>query len=137
MTTEKPAHTADWHAATAESLADLARSASMAGWFNRHRRADMLARAQVHATLGAVAMVVDNPVAAAAVERLTNQLASTEAARDIAVAHGRQLEDELEQIQRTLHNYGVPDVAVLDVAEATRTLLDDRMVFRMTDGETA
>ncbi|MER7331780.1 MULTISPECIES: hypothetical protein [unclassified Micromonospora] len=47
---------ADWHARRAEDLADRALSASMSGWWKRGRRREMLAAAQVHATLGAIAM---------------------------------------------------------------------------------
>lgn len=122
----QPMSTADWHAQRAERLNDLARSASMAGWFKRGRRRDMLAAAQVHATLGAVAMPVDRPAAEANVQLLTQQLAATEGQRETATARMRLLEDELEQIRRTLANYGLNVGDVLDVAHGVERLLEDR-----------
>lgn len=59
VTTRRPLFDATHHAARAESLTDLARSASMSGWLRRNRRRDMLAAALVHATLGAAAMTAD------------------------------------------------------------------------------
>jgi hypothetical protein len=64
MTEKCPLFSATWHAARAESLADVALSASMSGWWKRGRRRDLLAAAQVHATLGAVAMPVELPMKA-------------------------------------------------------------------------
>jgi hypothetical protein len=60
MTNDRPLFSADWHARRAEHLTDLA--ASMNGWWQRGRRRDLLAAAQVHATLGAVAMPAGNYV---------------------------------------------------------------------------
>jgi hypothetical protein len=61
MTEKNPLFSATWHAARAEDLTRLALSASMSGWWKRGRRRELLAAAQVHATLGAVAMPVDRP----------------------------------------------------------------------------
>ncbi|MEU0078451.1 hypothetical protein ABZY58_11195 [Micromonospora tulbaghiae] len=128
MTDTRPLNSADWHARRAEDLTDLARSASMAGPFKRGRRRDMLAAARVHATLGAVAMPVDRPAADVNVRRLTEQLAATEGQRETATTRARLLEDELEQIRRTLGNYGLTVGDVLDVANGVERLLEDRYV---------
>lgn len=56
MLDDRPMFSAAWHAHRAENLTDRALSASMAGWWQRGRRRDMLAAAQVHAILGADAM---------------------------------------------------------------------------------
>ncbi|MFG1659134.1 hypothetical protein ACGFIY_21635 [Micromonospora chersina] len=128
MTDTPPLHSADWHARRAEDLTDLARSASMAGWFKRGRRRDMLAAAKVHAALGAAAMPVDRPEADVNVRLLTEQLANTEAQREAATTRARQFEDELDEVRRTLANYGVSVSDPLDVAHAVERLLEDRYV---------
>lgn len=46
-----PTHDANFHAARAEELTSIALSASMRGCFKRGQRRDLLAAAQVHATL--------------------------------------------------------------------------------------
>ncbi|SCF21912.1 hypothetical protein GA0070558_15618 [Micromonospora haikouensis] len=56
MNQNRPLFSADWHARRAEALTDHALSASMSGWWKRGRRRELLAAAQVHAALGAVAM---------------------------------------------------------------------------------
>ncbi|MEU4791393.1 hypothetical protein AB0F95_16990 [Micromonospora tulbaghiae] len=128
MTDTPLLRSAEWHARRAEDLTDLAQSASMAGWFKRGRRRDMLAAATVHAALGAVAMPIDRPEANVNVRLLTEQLASTEAQREAATTRARHLEDELDQIRRTLGNYGVSVDDPLDVAHAVERLLEDRYV---------
>lgn len=126
MTDTRLLHSADWHARRAEDLTDLAQSASMAGWFKRGLRRDMLAAAQTHATLGAAAVPVDRPTADVNVRLLTEQLAATEGQRETATTRARLLEDELEQIRRTLGNYGLTVGDVLDVAHGVERLLEDR-----------
>jgi hypothetical protein len=127
MTTDRPMFTADYHAQRAEALADLARSASMSGWSKRGRRRDMLAAAQVHATLGASALRVENPAAEANIKHLTTQLAATEAQREAASVRERQYADQLEQIGRLLRNYDRPQPDLQDTAEAVQALLEDRL----------
>ena len=137
MTDTRPLFSADWHARRAENLVDLARSASEAGWWKRGRRRELLAQAQAHATLGAVAMQVEDQAAAANVKLVTDQLANTEAQREAATTRARQLEDELDEIRRTLANYGVTVGDVLDVAHAVERLLEDRYVnAEPADGRT-
>lgn len=119
--TDRPAQSADWHAFRAENLTSLARSTSMRGWLKRGQRRDLLAQAQVHATLATV------PDAAAAVDpQVLTALANSEDQRTAAQARVRLLENELEQVQRTLRNYGRDVGDVLDVAEAVEALLGDR-----------
>ncbi|WP_328651326.1 hypothetical protein OG598_25000 [Micromonospora sp. NBC_00330] len=127
MTDPHPAVSADWHAHQAETLVDLARSGAMSGWLKRGRRREILAAAQTHATLGAAAVRLDErPSTTTNVKLVTEQLANTEAQREAATVRARQLEDELEQVRRTLVNYGVNVGNVLDVAHAVERLLEDR-----------
>ncbi|MEU2661199.1 hypothetical protein [Micromonospora sp. NPDC007220] len=127
MTDPHPAVSADWHARQAETLVGLARSEAMSGWLKRGRRREILAAAQTHATLGAAAARLGEPASTTTnVKLVTEQLANTEAQREAATVRARQLEDELEQIRRTLANYGVHVGDVLDVAHAVERLLEDR-----------
>ncbi|MBM0258961.1 H-NS histone family protein [Micromonospora sp. 4G55] len=127
MTDPHPAVSADWHAHQAETLVALARSEAMSGWLKRGQRREILGAAQTHATLGAAAVRLGEPASITAnVKLVTEQLANTEAQREAATVRARQLEDELEQIRRTLANYGVDVGDVLDLAHAVERLLEDR-----------
>lgn len=113
MTNDRPLFSADWHARRAEHFADLA--ASMNGWWQRGRRRDLLAAAQVHATLGAVAMPAGNYV-----ERLGQGEADTEAAN----ARATDLADDLLGVERALRGYGQDLLAdCVSPAEAVERLM--------------
>jgi hypothetical protein len=94
---DTPRRTTDWHARRAEDLTDLARSASMAGWWRRGRRRDLFAQAQVHATLGASAVVGAD---------YAERLALAESARYAAEARADSLHDEMGRVEDALRGYG-------------------------------
>lgn len=95
--TDRPAQSADWHARRGEDLARLANSASMAGWFKRGKRRELLAAAQVHASLGAAAM----PTGA-----MLERLATAEAEAEAADARASDLASQLADVKQALGDYG-------------------------------
>ncbi|MGW3615292.1 hypothetical protein ACWD6N_36885 [Micromonospora sp. NPDC005163] len=97
MNETAPTFSADWHARRAEELVDLACSASMAGWFKRGRRRDLLAVAEVHATLGASAVPSGDHV---------ERLAIAEAEASAAMAQAADLTEQLDGVERALRDYG-------------------------------
>ncbi len=102
------------HAARAEDLAHRATSASMQGWFNRHRRREMLAKAQVHATLATIRTTSPAEPDPAGDLLVEEELSLAERDRDDARAQAGQLRHELAEVRQTLHDAGVPDEEIGD-----------------------
>ncbi|MFB6392693.1 hypothetical protein [Polymorphospora lycopeni] len=93
-----PTHsTAQQHARRAEDLVSRAMSASMRGWFSAGRRREMLAAAQVHATLATIAADTSD---------LRDRLDAAETDARVATTKASMALGELDNVLVALRSYG-------------------------------